>query len=106
MPEDFVLTTPEVVPEVTTATYRLVLLHLDWEHSFIAINLRGANGQLRTFSYGGDAPAVPPAERTKALNLMIALNKANLSIKSLQRRVLEQLVADGLLTGTISGAPD
>jgi hypothetical protein len=38
---------------------------------------------------------------------MIALNKVNLSTKSLHRRIIEQLQADGLLgTGTISGAPD
>lgn len=38
--------------------------------------------------------------------LLIALNKANLSTKSLERRVTEQCQADGKLgAGTISGVP-
>ncbi len=39
-------------------------------------------------------------------NAMVALNTANLSIKSPQRRILERLVADGKLTGSIAGTPD
>jgi hypothetical protein len=102
--EDLVLATPEVIPQITTSTYRLVGLSLDWERATIVIRLRGANGETKTFTYGGnDAPL---AEKQKALNLMIALNKADLSVKSLQRRVLERLVADGLLAGAVSGTPD
>lgn len=106
MAEDFTLTTPEIVPQVTTSTYRLVGLFLDWERTTIIIRLRGANGETKQFTYGGNDPSTPSAEKTKALNLMLALNKANLSIKSLQRRVLEQLVTDGFLAGSITGTPD
>jgi hypothetical protein len=38
--------------------------------------------------------------------MMISLNKVNLSVKSLHRRVIEQLINDGKLDGTISGSPD
>lgn len=42
----------------------------------------------------------------QADTLLIALNKANLSIKSLERRVTEQCQSDGKLgAGTISGVP-
>jgi hypothetical protein len=106
MAEDFALTTPEIIPQVTTATYRLVGLFLDWERTTILIRLRGANGEVKSFTYGGSDPGTPAAEKTKALNLMLALNKANLTVKSLQRRVLEQLAADGLLAGAVTGTPD
>src|SRR3954469_5043042 len=101
MPEDMVLASPEVIPQITTATYRLVGLSLDWERTTILVRLRGANGETKAFTYGGNDPGTSPAAKTKALNLMTALNTANLPIKSLQRRVLEQLIADGLLLGTI-----
>jgi hypothetical protein len=38
--------------------------------------------------------------------LIIALNKANLTTISLEKRVLNQAVTDGKLSGTISGSPD
>lgn len=104
MSETFVLTTAEVKPAISTANYRLILLHLDWEQALIVIHLRGENGELREFRYGG--PNADADGKTKAITLMVALNKANLSIKSLQRRVLEQLAADGLLLGAVSGTPD
>jgi len=59
---------------------------------------------LKEFRYGG--PAGTDADRTKAHNLMVALNKANLTIKSLQKRILEQLTTDGLLLGTVNGTPE
>jgi hypothetical protein len=104
--EELSLSTPEIIPQVTTATYRLVALFLDWERTTIVIRLRGANGEVKSFTYGGNDPSTTQAEKTKALNLMKALNVANLSLKSLQRRVLEQLATDGLLVGSVTGTPD
>lgn len=106
MPEDLILTTPEIVPQVTTTSYRVVGLSLDWERTTIVIRVRGSNGEVKTFVYGGSDPSTPQAAKDKATALMIALNKANLSVKSLQRRVLEQLATDGLLVGGVTGAPD
>jgi hypothetical protein len=37
---------------------------------------------------------------------MAALNKADLSSNSLQKRVLQKLIDDGVIPGTVSGAPD
>ena len=37
---------------------------------------------------------------------MKALNKADLSVKSLHRRVLERLIADSFLPGLVSGSPE
>lgn len=106
MAEKLALAVPEVTPAVSTAGYRVVFLLLAWEQQTITIHLRGDNGELREFRYGGPLPQTAPAERAKALALMTALNKANLSTKSLQRRILEQLLADGLLAGTVAGVPD
>ena len=94
--ESISLTTPEVIPAITTTDYRVVLLHLDFEKAEIAIHLRGTNGERKEFRYSGDT----------ATTMMVGLNKANLSIKSLQRRILERLAADGLLSGTVTGVPD
>jgi hypothetical protein len=106
MAETFNLATPEVTPAIQTAAYQLVFLLLDFEGQTIVVRIRGEHGELREFRYGGPLPLTPATERQKAVTLMLALNKANLSLKSLQRRVLEQLVADGLIAGTISGVPD
>jgi len=103
MAEAITLTSPEVTPAVTTANYTLVYLGLYWEQQQIVIHLRGEHGELKQLGYGG----LDTATRAKALALMVALNKANLTVKSLQRRVLEQLIADfPLLFTAVAGAPD
>jgi hypothetical protein len=90
------LTTPEVIPEIVTTDYRVIYLLLDWERATIVIHLRGTNGERKEARYDG----------AEATALMVALNKANLTIKSLQRRILERLIADGKIDGTVSGSPD
>lgn len=94
--ESVTLSTPEVTPQITTSDYRVVLLHMNWERASINIHLRGTNGELKEARYDG----------ATATGLMQGLNTANLSIKSLHRRILERLIADGKLAGSISGAPD
>lgn len=93
MGEQLDLSTP-----VTTTRNTVVLqyLQLDWPGQSILARLLGSDGTTLWLTWSG-APAV---------TLMTALNSANLSIKSLQRRVLEQAVTDGKLTaGTVSGTP-
>lgn len=102
--ESISLTVPEVIPQISTSLYKIINLVLDWEQAQIMITLRGEHNEIKSFIYGGFNGTT--ADRTKAINLMIALNKANLSIKSLQRRIIEQLVLDGLIAGTVSGTPD
>lgn len=95
MAEQLDLTTPITGP--TTSNLMVVQLGLDWEAAMIHIGVKNTvTGYRQHFDYTGST----------ATNLMVALNKANLSTKSLQRRILEQLVADGKLVGTISGTPD
>ena len=96
MAEQIDLINPEIRPAVTTDFYRVVYLSLDFETSFISIRLRGENNEAKSFYY----------ENAEARNLMIILNKSNLTIQSLQRRILLKLIADGKITGSVSGAPD
>lgn len=96
MAETLVLATAEIIPAITTTDYRVVYLQLDWEQLLIVIHVRGTNGERKEFRY----------EKLIARDLMVALNKANLSLKSLHRRILERLAADGLLVGIVEGLPD
>ena len=87
------LAVPVIPPSITS--WRVSLLHLDWPGAQIQIGLLGPNGETAGHVYSG----------LDAMNLMTALNTANLSVKSLHRRVMERLIADGRLLGTISGTP-
>ena len=72
-------------------------LFLDWVSQLIKVVVRDAKGRTVAFTFAGPT----------ALALMRALNKADLSAKSLHRRVLERLVTDGRLAdGTFAGLPD
>ncbi len=92
--EQLDLTTPEVKPD--NNYYEVARLCLHWDAQIITIELSGENGEELQVTYTGDI----------ALNLMRGLNKANLSTKSLNRRIMERLVADGKLSGSVSGTPD
>ena len=86
------LTTPE-----TCTNYRIANLFLDWDGQLITVSLRcTATGRVQTFTYSG----------TEARNMMIALNTANLSTNSLHRRIMDKLLADGKIAGTVTGTPD
>ena len=81
----------------TASQFQIARIDLNWRAASIVIEVfDSSSGLSRAFVYDGDT----------ATTLMVALNKANLSTKSLQKRVLEKLAADGLLAGTISGTPD
>ena len=94
--EILTLTAPETPPAPTVTDVRVARLDLDFEEAHIVIHLRTNTGTREEYTYDG----------AEATALMIQLNKANLSTKSLHRRILEKLVADGKRTGAISGAPD
>lgn len=86
------LTTPE-----TCTNYRLANLFLDWDGQQIVVCLRcAATGKVLTFTYSG----------TEARNMMVVLNKANLTANSLHKRVLDKLIADGKIAGSVSGTVD
>lgn len=94
--ESIALTATHYTTSPGASSYTINRLDLDWGMAVIRIYLLGNNGQEHKVEYSGaDATAQ-----------MVALNKANLSTKSLQKRVIEKLVADGKLAGTITGTPD
>jgi hypothetical protein len=101
--EKITLATPEVVPQIQTTDYRPVKIHLDREpEARIFVLFYGTNGERREWRVDDAA---------RALTLLKALNTANLSLKSLERRCLEQAIADGVFgnpatAGTVTGVPD
>jgi hypothetical protein len=102
--EELILTEPVVVPGTTTSKYRVIVLTLDLEAvldptgapGYIGITLKDNLEVRSTYSYKGD----------EAISLMKFLNTANLSVKSLHKRILEKLSTDGFLPGTVTGTPD
>lgn len=94
MAEQLDLTAPIVPPSRTT--YTVQGLTLNYPAAVIQATLLGSDGVVIVIGWEG-----PPATA-----LMIALNKANLSTTSLQKRVLQQAVTDSKLpAGTVSGTP-
>ena len=96
MAEQLNLTTPIPSDHPDTLSWKVILLNLDWLNAIIRIRIQSNAGEIIIHTISG----------VEATNLMIALNTANLSVKSLQRRILERLIADGVKVGTISGDPD
>jgi hypothetical protein len=94
MAEIIRVTTP-AVPEVNT-DYQVVYLELDWDHPRIVVKLRADDGKRVAHNYLG----------LTALTLMRQLNVANLSVMSLHRRIINRLIADGIIGGVVSGVPD
>ena len=92
MPEQIDLTQPDGA-EPGTPMYRVSALVINVDTGSLVIDVVGANGKHRSFVYTNVGPTIA------------ALNTANLSVKSLQRRILEKLIADGKLSGAISGTP-
>ena len=87
----------DLSPAVVCNAYRMTQLFFDWTNQIINVSLTCVQtGEIKQFSYTGG-----PAQ-----TLMIGLNKANFSTNSFQKRVMQQLVNDGKLAGTVSGTPD
>ncbi len=79
-----------------TVIWKPILLHLNWEQATIKAGFRGDNGEYTSVGWDG----------VDATTLMVGLNKADLTVKSLHKRIMEKAIADGKLSGTISGTPD
>lgn len=80
--------TPVQPPSVTN--YKISSLTIT--PSVIDITLADNAGGTVTHTYADQA-------------MVQALNTANLSVKSLNRRLMERMIADGKIAGTISGTP-
>ena len=95
MAEKLDLTSAITTPNLTD--YRVASVTFDWDGAQIMIALRGTNGERLVALYTGPT----------ATTLMIALNKIDCSVTSLQKRIINRLVTDGKLpAGTVSGTPD
>jgi hypothetical protein len=103
--EELVLTDPVVEPEKVTAKYRVVSLILDHaavsspptgEPGLVVIHLKDNLEQPFTQRYTGQT----------AIDYIKFINTANFTTKSLHKRILERLSAEGVLPGTVQGAPD
>jgi len=84
-----------------TTYWRVREVTLDLNRGAILVGLLGENGLIKSISWYDSAGEGATA-------LIVSLNKANLTIKSLQRRIIETAQTAGKLapTGTISGTPD
>lgn len=97
MSERIYLSEPYQPQQLAALSFEICRLDLNWGAQSILVELFDPDTNIRRkFCYEGQT----------AINLMKALNKANLSTKSLHRRVIEKLINDGKLDGTISGDPD
>jgi len=93
--EQIDLTIP--ITKLPINSYKIDSIVLNWTGATITITLFDpVTGEKPIFSYYG----------TVATTLMTVLNKTNLSAKSLQRRIFERLIADGKISGIVSGIPD
>ncbi len=99
MAEQIALTAPFKVDPREATLFQVEAILLNWKDKIIVIHL--GDGNVQKVVVYKDTSADPVAT-----TLMVALNKANLSTKSLQKRILERLQTDGHLAGTISGTPD
>lgn len=90
------VTLATAVPRSSITTYKVAHLSLD---------VIGQVVEMTAISNVGTTVSRRVTGAT-AVSLMSQLNTANLSVKSLQKRVLEYMAAAGDFTGTISGTPD
>ena len=98
--EELVLTDPVVVPEKVTNKYRVSTLTLSLEMVIdpggapgaVIILLRDNHNVQSSYQYLGQT----------AVDMVKWLNTANLTIKSMHKRILERLAADGYLPGTVT----
>lgn len=101
--ERVTLATPVTAPAVTD--YQVRALHLDLgdrsttDDDSVVVDLEATTGlttdpnHMRRFTYNG----------ATANQMIVGLNKANLTTRSLNQRILDRLIADGFLSGTVTG---
>ncbi len=93
--EQIDLTIPIVKTNITY--WKVSRLELDWGRATIEIHLIfNPTGEKFITGYTG----------TEATNLMVIMNKKNFSTTSMHKTLLQKLITDGKLIGSISGSPD
>ncbi len=102
--EELVLTDPVVKPEEIKSHFRVTMLSLNHEITMppeavpgrIDIQLRDNLGGYYSHSYSGET----------AQDYIKFINTGNFTVKSLHKRILERLSMEGILPGTVTGAPE
>lgn len=102
--EELELTDPVVKPEEVVTKYKVNGLNMDMEGAtsvvgvlgFLTIKLKDNLGGYLYHTYEGQT----------AIDYMKFINTANFSTKSLNKRILERLSTEGIIPGTVVGAPD
>jgi len=100
--EELVLTDPVVIPGVTKSKFHIISLTFGMEGgpdtppAIVSINLRDDNNIPHHHAYTGQ----------EAQDFIKFVNTGNFTTKSLNKRVLEKLSTDGILPGTVTGAPE
>jgi hypothetical protein len=95
MAELLTLTAPQTFPSITD--WRMKRIDKDIEEQYILLVARANTGVLAEAMIRG----------TLAVTLIRALNKANNTVKSEERRALEYLRDNGFLAaGAVAGSPD
>lgn len=98
MSEQVTLTAPITKPNQTL--WALAEFTISLRHNIIRISLQGNNGEGKGVVY--DASTTPTAKA-----LLTALNTSNNSAgTSMIKRIFNQLIANGHISGTVGGAPD
>jgi hypothetical protein len=107
--EELVLTDPVVKPEEVKSHFKVVSLMLDHEAvvsftpppappetGLVSITVKDNLGGKYTHQYTGNV----------AIDFIKYINTANFTTTSLHKRILQRLSNDGVLPGTVTGAPD
>ena len=111
MAEQLDLASPETFTDITG--YRVVQLTLDTSVPFIKVTIESNTGARLVWSLhppvgqlGGDTVGTPVAEIREGLSFVNQGKFQTLQNKSLERWLLEQMVAKGFKLGVVSGTPD
>jgi hypothetical protein len=97
--EQLDLTAPTVA---SVLNYKVTKLHIETTPAYIEIETMDNLGNKVTNSY----TSTPSPTGATAASLLSTLNRGNFSVNSLQKQIINKLVADGYLpAGTVSGVP-
>ncbi len=107
--EELVLTDPEVKPEEVKNTYKVMSLLMDHEYAVVIAPppAPSETGLLRIIlkdNLGGTF--MHQYVGKPATDFIKYINTANFTTKSLHKRILERLSADGVIPGTVTGTPE
>lgn len=103
MAEQLVLTTP--VP-ATLSTWEVAIFHVDRRRQLILIEVVSNTGVSVQAHYTTPPPEGHESQPTGQF-LISLINKRNFSTNSMQKQLLQQMLADGYFgPGTVTGTPE